>query len=85
MWQRILADIFIIISALVAPWWITVILVFFGLIYFESYIEAFFIGAIIDAIYSTANTTILGLHYFFAIFFIVIYFILLRLKKSVRF
>lgn len=51
--KRVFYGIFLILSAFIFPWWISVALVFFGALYFDNLYEAIAVGLIIDLTYGT--------------------------------
>lgn len=48
---RIFIDIYLLVLIIVSPWWCVVILTTLALLYFDWYIEALFIGFVLDALY----------------------------------
>jgi hypothetical protein len=51
MLNRILFGIILITSAFVFQWWISIVLAFVGLFYFNNLYEAIFVGIVIDSLY----------------------------------
>lgn len=51
MIARILFGVALLVTLFVTPWWVTLLLVLAGLIYFPFYIEVLFVGLFFDALY----------------------------------
>ena len=54
MVKRIIFDLILLIVVITLPWWISVILAFAGLFYFEKFYEVIFVGLFIDSIYGSS-------------------------------
>ncbi len=81
MIPRILYGLFIILCAFLAPWWISVVFSFLGLFYFKNLYEVIAVGIIIDSLYGS-NLEILNFSFVFTLFFIVSFYVVLRLRKN---
>jgi hypothetical protein len=53
--QRIVFDIFLVISLLLMPWWATLGVAFILLLYFPSFYEILFVGVFLDILYHPAR------------------------------
>ncbi len=84
MISRILIDIFIFLSILFFPWWITVILVIWGVFLFDNFYEALLAGLLIDLLYGTRTEEFFGIWFVFFIIFLSIYFLAGKLKENIR-
>jgi len=81
---RFTGDLIIFFSVLFCPWWITVALVFFAVIFFNNFIEAFFAGLLIDALYGTPDSLLFGFRLFFSFAFFVLWLFATLIKRKVR-
>lgn len=52
---RIITDIVLLVFLVVSPWWFIVGITICALIYFEWYIEALFVGFILDSLYGVGG------------------------------
>ena len=79
--QRIIADIIILVSLFLLPWWLVVIFGLFATYFFDTYYEIIFFGFIYDTLY--APPTLLWRFMFTIVaYFIFIFFYLI--KKQIR-
>jgi hypothetical protein len=51
MSKRITLDILLFLSILFAPWWVSVLLSLFLLVYFDNFIEIIIAGIVMDTLY----------------------------------
>ena len=85
MWPRILAFFVLLISVLFWPIWISIILAFAGMVYFNVFLEAIFSFLLSDVLYGVREAKFSGtvyLSFFAAIIFLTIIEII---KKKLRF
>lgn len=59
MWKRVLWDIAMVILALTAPWWVTLVAGIGGSLLFSWYVEIILAGAIYDALYGGVSIFII--------------------------
>jgi len=50
---RILSGIVVIVSAIIFPWWVSVIFAVAGLFYFGNFYEVLIVGLILDTLYGS--------------------------------
>lgn len=53
MTKRLAGDVFLVLSALFLPWWITAPLILAGCVFVESFYEGVVLAVIIDLVYGT--------------------------------
>jgi len=84
MFKRIIFDILLFISAIVAPWWFTGIFSIAILYYFKNFNEIILFGLIMDILYGRLSANFHWYDYRFTFLFIILlltsYFIKKRLK-----
>ncbi len=81
---RIIIDIFIILSIVVCPWWLTFLLIILGLFLFNKFYEAFLFGLILDSLYGISREIFLEKDYISILIVIVLFFLINWLKKRLR-
>ncbi len=54
MWKRAVFDIFAVILAFFAPWWVVLMYAMIGSILFPWYLETIFFGLFFDVMYGTS-------------------------------
>jgi hypothetical protein len=81
---RFSADTALFFSVLFFPWWISVVLAILGAAYFSNFIEAFFAGLLIDALYGTSGSSIFGIHLFFSFAFLALWFLVDFARHKLR-
>lgn len=81
---RIIIDIFIILSIVTCPWWLTFLLVILGLFLFNKFYEAFLFGLILDSLYGISREVFLGKNYISILIVVVLFFLVNWLKKRLR-
>lgn len=80
--KRVFYGIFLILSAFIFPWWISVTLVFFGALYFDNLYEAIAVGLIIDLAYG-ARIEIYGFTLIFTFVLTLMLYILSIVRKRI--
>ncbi|MBP9855782.1 MAG: hypothetical protein KBC48_00530 [Candidatus Pacebacteria bacterium] len=55
--KRLLLGVVLLISLFFGPWWLTVIIGLFGLIYFKNYYEVAVVALLFDLIYGSASAS----------------------------
>ena len=59
MWQRIIADLFLLISILILPFWVSIISVIIFALYFNRYYELLIAALFIDILYGVEQSRFL--------------------------
>lgn len=80
--KRVFFGIFLIISAFIFPWWVSVALVFFGALYFNNLYEAIIVGMIIDLTYGV-NIEIYGFNLIFTFALTLMLYVLSIVRKRI--
>ncbi len=80
--KRVLFGIFLIISAFIFPWWVSVALVFFGALYFNNLYEAIIVGMVIDLTYGV-NIEIYGFNLIFTFALTLMLYVLSIVRKRI--
>jgi hypothetical protein len=84
---RILVDCLIFICAIIAPWWLTLILALCAALYFKNYFELVAAGLVIDSIYGVPRASFFYFQYIFTagtfIIFLIFVFVKSRLRTSI--
>lgn len=84
MLKRIIFDILVFVSAIVAPWWFTAIFSIAVLYYFKNFNEIVLFGLVMDILYGRLSVAFHWYDYKFTLFFLILlltsYFIKKRLK-----
>ena len=81
---RIVFDIFLLVSILFLSWWVTVILVLFGVFIFSNYIEIIIAGMLVDILYGEHNSFVSFLGVYGTVSTISVYFLVKVLKSKLR-
>lgn len=81
---RIIADILLFLTVLYAPWWLVSMAVFFSILYFKSFYEAFFFGFLFDMLYGVSVPSTHGFQFVFSTAFLVLIFAADFVKAKVR-
>jgi hypothetical protein len=82
MITRVLFGIFLIISAFIFPWWISIILACIGMFKFKNLYEVIVVGIIIDSMYGL-NLSIFGFEFVFSLILIISFYLISILKDRV--
>lgn len=80
--KRVFFGIFLILSAFIFPWWISVSLVFFGALYFDNLYEAIAVGLVIDLTYG-AGIEIYGFTLIFTFALTLMLYVLSIVRKRI--
>jgi hypothetical protein len=84
MLKRIIFNILLFISAIIAPWWFTALFSIAILYYFKNFNEVILFGVIMDVLYGRLSANFHWYDYKFTVFFLILlitsYFIKKRLK-----
>lgn len=82
MFLRVLFGIFLIISAFIFPWWISIFLSVIGMFKFKNLYEVIVVGIIIDSMYGSI-LNIFGFEFIFTIALILTFYLVSVLKDRV--
>jgi hypothetical protein len=82
---RIVADILLLISVYIFPWWLFLILAIAFIFYFESYLEVLLGAFILDALYGMPIQFLFGRNIIFLLSVSVLLIISFYAKKKLRF
>lgn len=85
MLKRIIFDILLFISAIMAPWWFTGIFSIAILYYFKSFNEIILFGLVMDIIYGRLSETFHWYDYRFTVFFLILLLTSYYIKKRLKF
>lgn len=80
--KRKLFGIFLVLTALIFPWWVSLTLVFFGALYFENLYEAIVAGLILDLLYGI-NIEVYGFNLFFTLATTIMLYLFSSLRKRI--
>ena len=81
---RILASFVLLFSILFLPFWVSLILVFGGIVYFSIYLEAIFLLLLLDFLYGVKETHFLNITFISFIVGTLLLVTLEILKKKLR-
>lgn len=81
---RLICDIILVLSVFLLPPFLTLILVLLSILFFNNFLEAFFMGAILDLIYGGGGIFGTHLFFFFTLITFLFYVLSIRLKKILR-
>lgn len=84
MWDRVLAVIVLLLSVLLAPFWLSVILGILGMFYFKVFWEAAVFGLLIDLAYGTSLDRYEGFTFVVFVGAVVLLLIIETLKRKTR-
>jgi hypothetical protein len=85
MLKRIIFDILLFISAIVAPWWFTGIFSIVILYYFKNFNEIILFGLVMDILYGRLADTFHWYDYRFTLFFLILLLTSFFIKKRLKF
>ena len=83
--RRILADIFLLISVFIFPWWLVLFLGALGLFLFRSFYEMLFLGVIIDSFYNAPIAPFHGFQFVAMLLSVFLFVTAQTLKRHMRF
>jgi len=81
---RILASFFILISILFLPFWVSIFLALFGIIYFRVFWEAIMLFFISDLLFGIQESRYLHLALISTIFIIIMLFLIEFIKRKLK-
>lgn len=81
--KRIIFDIVMFISVFVFPWWISVLLLLFGIFVFKNFFEFILATVIIYSLYSIPGSGLIASPIFFSLFIIILYIAIQFLKNNI--
>ncbi|HMO78778.1 MAG TPA: hypothetical protein PJ997_00800 [Candidatus Paceibacterota bacterium] len=81
MIKRIIFGIFAILGAFLFPWWLAIIISFFGILYFDNFYEIILVGIILDSLYGKIFTAF-GFGFWITASMFFVFYIVSEMKKS---
>jgi len=81
---RLICDIILVLSVFLLPPFITLFFILLSILFFNNFIEAFFVGAILDLIYGGGGIFNTHLFFFFTLVTFLFYILSIKLKKILR-
>ncbi len=82
---RIIANLVILASVFIAPWWLTIILITAGVFLFRFFYEAFIFSVLLDGFHGVQGVTFWGLNSLFLTIVGIIFIASIFLKTRLRF
>jgi hypothetical protein len=84
IYKRALADLIIVVLALMFPWWASFAAALIALWFFSSYVEIIFLGLILDSLYNAPIASVREFQFIITIAAIVIYLLAGYIKGRLR-